>query len=343
MAAMPDRADRTPILFLSKSEAAASTRYRALAYFEPLRAEGFEPTHLSVRGGAAHQLRLLRQVKRAAVTVALRRTFSGPFRGLLRRAARRLVFDFDDAIYTTPHGPSPGRMRGFGAMCRRSDVVLAGNATLAEAALKHNADVRVLPTTLDTGRYEPADPAGYDPRRLVWIGSQSTRPYIETLIPTLERAAREVPGLQLRIIADFALRSDVLDIDNKPWSSAEEAGLLRTSGIGLGPLPDEPWTRGKCGFKLLQYMAAGLPTICDPVGANGEIVEHGVTGYHAHHDDGWVDAIAALCADRDAALAMGAAGRQRAIEHYSMASAARRLTALFRELLEADGARAQVS
>ena len=218
-------------------------------------------------------------------------------------------------------------------MVKQCDAVFAGNATLADQARQHNTDVHILPTALDLSAYHPANPASLDPRRLVWIGSASTRAYIETLLPLLEEAAGRVPGLSLRIIADFSLHSDTLPIENVAWSSDQEARLLRECGMGLAPLDDDAWTQGKCGFKLIQYMAAGLPTVCDPVGANGQIVNHGVTGLHAPLAGGWVDSIASLCADPAAAVTMGVAGRQRAEQRYSLEAVGKRYVELIRRLI----------
>lgn len=330
-------ADPVPprILFLSKGQEAASTRYRALALFPILRDAGFDPVHLGLRGGLGMAIDVGRAVQESAVTIVLRRTLTAPARLLLRRAARRLVLDLDDAIYTSPAKPSPARARAFAAMARRCNAVFAGNDTLADAARPYCDSVHTLPTALDLSPYTPADPATLDPRKLVWIGSSSTRPYLEALLPELETAAACIPGLSLRIIADFALRSDTLPIEATPWSSAEEARLLRERGLGLAPLTDNPWTRGKCGFKLIQYMAAGLPTVCDPVGANGQIVEHGRTGLHAPQAGGWAEAIASLCTEPARAAAMGAAGRERAAAHYSVQAVGERYVGLLRGLIRA--------
>ncbi|MEM7627316.1 MAG: glycosyltransferase [Planctomycetota bacterium] len=329
--------DRPAILFLTKGADAASTRHRALAFFPALEAAGFRPVHLSTRGGLGHEVQLLRAARQAVVTVVLRRTFGGPFRAALRRLSRRLVFDFDDAVYRRPGGDSAGRLRGFRAMVQRSDEVWAGNLWLGRAALDASSrgPVQVLPTVLDPAAYTPRAAEQRDPHRLVWIGSSSTRPYLEAILPDLEAAAERIPGLSLRIVADFSLRSEHLVIEATPWAPETEAESLATAGIGIAPLADDEWARGKCGFKLLQYMAAGLPTVCDPVGANGQIVLDGETGFHVTPERGWPDAIAALCGDTERAAAMGQAGRTRVELDYGLERAAAMLVAR----LEALGAR----
>ncbi|MEM1107784.1 MAG: glycosyltransferase [Planctomycetota bacterium] len=253
----------------------------------------------------------------------------------MRRAASRLVFDLDDAIYRTPDKRSAGRQRGFAAMVCRADEVWAGNDTLRQAALDidRKKHVEVLPTALEPSPYTPRPIGKRDPRKLVWIGSSSTRPYLEAVMPDLEAAAERVPGLSLRIVADFTLESDRLAVEASPWSSETEAEDLATAGIGLGPLTDTPWTRGKCGFKLLQYMAAGLPTICDPVGANGQIVVDGETGLHISAQQNWADAIVMLCGDADKAQAMGRAGRERLNEVYALDRVATRMVERLSDLV----------
>lgn len=326
--------ERPRILFLSKGEQAASTRYRALQFFPHLEAAGFEPVHLSVRGGFGRQVAVLRAARSAEVVVSVRRTFSGPMRALLREVSHRLVLDLDDAIYESSTGVSASRARHFKKMVQRCDEVWAGNQTLKARATADGArSAKVFPTAVDPQRYAVKSHNERDWRCLVWIGSGSTRPYLEAILPALEAAAAAAAGLRLRIVADFALKSEVLPIEAVAWSSEAEAEALATAGIGLGPLADSAWTRGKCGFKLLQYMAAGLPTICDPVGANGEIVIDGETGLHITANHSWTQAIQTLCGNPSRAVALGRTGRQRVEQHYSVQHVGQQMIDALRALL----------
>jgi glycosyltransferase involved in cell wall biosynthesis len=307
------------ILFVSKSLDAPSTRYRGRAYEARLREAGWQVDRVEVSGSLADRLQMLRCARRADVVVVLRRRFDLLTRRLLCGASRRLVYDIDDAVFVRSDGtPSRKRQRGFAAMCRCADVVWAGNGHLADEASRYASHVLTLPTVIDPQKYHVDPPKPDDTLDLVWIGSRSTRRYIESMLPTLEKAAQKIPRLRLKLVSDFTLDSDVLSIQPVAWSSEGEAMALATAHIGIAPLDDNPWTRGKCGLKLLQYMAAGLPVISDRVGANSEIVLHDQTGLLVDDPDQWIDAIERLATNPALRQQMGAAGRQRVEEHYSV-------------------------
>ncbi|MDX1375380.1 MAG: glycosyltransferase family 4 protein [Burkholderiales bacterium] len=306
------------VLFVFKGLEAASTRYRARVYYPYLRARGWAVSECVAGANPLARLTLLAQAARADVVVVLRKTFSAPYAWLLRAAARRLVFDFDDAIFVRSSGaPSRLRMRRFARMAARCDHVFAGNAYLAEHARAFNPRVTVVPTSIEPRKYavDAARPA--QTLDLVWIGSASTRKYLVRMLDALERAAARVPQLRLKIVADFGLESSRLPIVPVGWSERTEAAALASAHIGIAPLPDNDWTRGKCALKVLQYMAAGLPVVASPVGANLEAVEAGVTGLLADTPDEWVASIVRLAAEPALRAAMGAAGRARVAERYA--------------------------
>jgi len=317
------------VLFISKGDRAASTRYRALAFFPGLRDAGWEPLHLSTQGGPLAKLGLLRAARRADAVVVLRRLFSAPMRTLLRKSAKHLVFDFDDAIFTSPDGrDSTSRRKGFDDIVRQCDQVWAGNEYLAEAARALNPRVTCLPTVLDPVKYQVSPVMPADRIDLVWIGSSSTRRYLESAIPMLDEAAKRDDRLRLKIVADFDLHSNAIPTIPRPWSDTNEATELASSHIGIAPMPDDEWTRGKCAFKVIQYMAAGLPVISSDAGANRDVVRYSVTGMLASTDNQWLEAIKTLADDADLRSRMGHAGRRRAIEHYSIAAGTKQIMAL---------------
>lgn len=309
----------TDLLVLSKSIDASSTRYRALQYFELLRAAGYRPHHLDLSGGVVPYARALSAARRADLVLVLRKTLPPPLLWLLRRAARRLVFDLDDAIFCNTDGSaSATRMSRFAAMARASDHVLAGNGFLAATARRFNDAVSVLPTAVDLTRYTPttgSDSAHFD---VVWIGSRATRKYLEEALPALRTAAAELPNLRLKIIADFDLPDCGLPTLAVPWQAASEAAELASAQVGIAPMRDDDWSRGKCALKVLQYMAAGLPTVVSPSGVNGEAVVDGATGFHARTSAEWVRALRLLAAEPARARALGLAGRARVEAHYSL-------------------------
>jgi glycosyltransferase involved in cell wall biosynthesis len=307
------------ILFISKGEYAPSTRYRSLAYFNALRMGGWRPGHITAHDDPLSRVELLRKVLRADVAVVLRKTFNIAFFHLLNLCSRRLLFDLDDAIFCRSDGyPSRTRQNRFARIARRCQQIWAGNTYLAETAQRYNPAVTILPTSLEPGKYAIKTKKPRDYIDLVWIGSSSTRKYLSGALPMLEPLAKTFPLLRLKIVADFNLPSEYLHTVAVPWSEEKESGALSSAHIGIAPMPDNPWTRGKCGLKVLQYMAAGLPVVSSPVGANGQIVEHGLTGFHADSPEAWQGAIQRLVSDANLRRMMGEAGRKRVIEGYSV-------------------------
>ncbi len=318
------------ILFISKGDDSASTRYRALQFFPLLQHAGYEANHATAAGSPAMYLQALRLAATADIVVVLRKTFPGPLLWLLRQLSRKLVFDFDDAIFCNTDGtPSPTRMRRFAAMASTCDHLFAGNRFLADKAERYNQAVTIVPTCIDTVRYASDHAKPEDSFDLVWIGSRSTRKYLLEALPVLRLAAVRVPRLRLKIIADFDLPDAGLPTLAIPWSAETEARELGSSHIGIAPMRADDWSRGKCALKVLQYMAAGLPVISSDAGANAEVVIPGETGYLARDDESWVERIALLAADAALRDRLGAAGRRRANADYSIEPGFARMAGVF--------------
>jgi glycosyltransferase involved in cell wall biosynthesis len=316
------------IVFVSKSPHAPSTRYRALAFVPLFEQAGWQVDHVEANEFG----QVLDRAKQADVTIVLRRRFGPIAAGRLRRAAKRLIYDIDDGVFIKADGsPSAKRRRGFDRMCRLADMVWAGNGYLAKRAGQIASNVTVIPTSIGPQKYAGDFAKPDDAFDAVWIGSSSTRIYLERLLPTLEEAVDRVANLRLKIVADFSLASSKLPIVVVPWSADGEAEAVGSSHVGLGPLTDDPWTRGKCGLKLLQYMAAGLPVVADNVGANGEIVSDD-TGVRCGSPDDWIEGLAKLADDGDLRQRMGKAGRQRVAELYSVDAAFGRMTEQLNQL-----------
>jgi glycosyltransferase involved in cell wall biosynthesis len=197
--------------------------------------------------------------------------------------------------------------------------VTAGNAYLADRAHRAGAGrVEIVPTVVDLEAYNLAPRSEGAIPVVGWIGTPQTwaelaRPIHAVLQPVLkaQRATFRAVGAALT-----PQESDLLDI--RPWSEATEVSAIQAMDIGVMPLPDTPWARGKCGYKLIQYMACGLPVVASPVGVNAEIVEHGVNGFLARTEADWREAIETLLKDPDLRARMGAAGRRKVEERYSL-------------------------
>lgn len=319
-------ADERRILFVARNADAASTRYRATAYFAPLERAGWKPELMIQPRRLADVPAAVRTISRADVCV-VHRTPSGWFWRLVRAFASQLVVDFDDAVYLRDDGTASFlRRRRFASLVRAADAVWAGNDELADFARSVGQKrVTVVPTSVDPDRYPVVSSQRTDGViELVWIGSSSTRWYLEPLVPILEDANDPATPLRLKIVSDFSLDSDRLPITAVPWSEESEARALATADVGLAPLPDDPWTRGKCGLKTLQYMAARLPVVASDVGVHRQMVLPDRTGYLVD-DNGWGGAIRRLAADPILRRDHGLAGRKRLETAYSRSVVTERL------------------
>lgn len=301
-------------------------RYRLAAFRPALEPAGYdlrlEPLPRSLWG----RLRLYRSLRTADAVVLQRRLLSGPELSLLRRRARRLIFDFDDALWLrdsySPKGfESRNRSHRFRAAVGAADAVFAGNPTLAAEARRHSsADrVTVIPTCVDPAAYPVADHGTHSAVRLVWVGSSSTLQGLERFRDTLDAIGRGAPGIRLKLICDRFLTFDHLPVDPVRWSAATEAAEIAASDVGIGWVPDDPWSRGKCGLKVLQYQAAGLPVVANPVGVQADFVRDGATGFLAETREQWVEAVRRLAADAGLRRRLGEAGRKQVEERYGVA------------------------
>jgi glycosyltransferase involved in cell wall biosynthesis len=269
----------------------------------------------------------LQRSLRGANVILQRRLFPPWEVALLRRTVKYLLFDFDDAVflrdsYSLRGHHHAGRLRRFRATVRACDVVIAGNAFLAEHAARWTIpdSVHVIPTCVEPALYQPRQTTLENSRspQLVWIGSSSTLKGLQAITPLLEEIGRQVPGLQLKIICDRFIRLQNMPVVECPWNQASEAQNIASSDIGISWIPDDPWSRGKCGLKVLQYMASGLPVVANPVGVHPELIRPGENGYLAASAEQWVDAIRRLASDVSLRQKMGQLGRLRLENEYSV-------------------------
>ncbi|HIJ63101.1 MAG TPA: glycosyltransferase family 4 protein [Rhodospirillaceae bacterium] len=241
-------------------------------------------------------------------------------------SGRPLVVDFDDAWYLRYAGRPllDGKLE---ALAHRAETTIAGNETLAQWAGRAGANNIVqLPTAVDPARYAGEPGSGATPPVVGWIGTPSSaRDHLLPLAPLLAelvtagRIQLTVVGARLDLPATFL-----------PWSEDGEADLVRGFDIGIMPLPDDAWSRGKCAYKLIQYLAAGLPVVASPVGMNCEVVEPGVNGSLAATPEAWREALTSLAADPALRRRMGEAGRQLVKSSYATKVVGSRLLTILR-------------
>lgn len=317
------------VLFLVTRLDRPSTRFR----IEPMRpcfeAHGHTLDLLALPRSLAGRLRFYRRLARYDVIGLQQRLLSSVELRLLRRCCRTLLYDVDDAVMYDARGERSGRReRRFRAIARAADLVVCGNRYLAEETSRHTDRIAVIPTAVDTERFHPKLRARSNGAVTIgWTGSGSTNRYLNEMLPVLAPLAGRA---RLKVLSDttdglnFAQLGSV-PREFVPWSPDREAPETASFDIGLMPLPDNPWTRGKCGCKALQYMALGIPAVCSPVGVNAEIIDHGRTGCLAATPEQWREVLDRLVSDAETRETIGRAARRRVEEAFALRIQAERL------------------
>ncbi len=361
------------ILFIAshRPERSPNQRFRFEQYLQHLEANGFQcevshlveasddaflyrPGHLwdkllFVRRSILKRRRDVARSDRFDIVFICREalmTRSTSFERAFRKRGARIVYDFDDSIWLSNVSDANRRWAWMkdpdktARIIALADLVFAGNAYLADYARRHNPRVTIVPTTIDTEEYRPVPVHREGPVTIGWSGSITTIQHFQHALPFLERLKERFGDrVAFRVIGDGTYREPSLGIQGMPWRKETELQDLAGIDIGIMPLPDDEWTKGKCGLKGLQYMGLGLPTIMSPVGVNSEIIQDGVNGYLATDTDEWVRKIGWLVEDADLRSRLGAEARRTVEEHYSVHAWRDRYLTLFNNLIEERPAR----
>ncbi len=250
------------------------------------------------------------------------------------------VLDYDDAVFHQyDQHPSAWVRRWLGRkhgqLMRRAALVVAGNDYIADHARAAGASaVEVLPTVIDLARYPATDgrPEAAGLPTVGWIGQRATASFLQPLAPVFRQLAGDGVARFSAVGIDAAALG--LPMGAEPWSEATEVSSIRRFDVGIMPLLDGPFERGKCGYKLIQYMACGLPVVASPVGVNRQIVEHGVNGFLAETPEQWATALRTLLANPMLRQQMGQAGRQKVEKSYCLDVTAPRLVALLQAAVQ---------
>jgi glycosyltransferase involved in cell wall biosynthesis len=306
-------------------------RYRLDAFRTLLETAGHTLQILELTGGLYSRITSITStsLRSADAVIVQRKLLSIPEVLLLRRLARRLIFDFDDAIWLRDSYSNKGfisgkRQRRFRALVRTCDVVVAGNHLLAADTKAFARNIVVIPTCVEPKSYSIAsETKNPGPATLVWVGTSSTLQGLEQNRDLLNAVGQAVPNIQLKIICDRFPTFTHLKVVPVAWDAETEAAEIATADIGIGFVPDDAWSRGKCGLKLLQYHAAGLAVIANPVGVQAEIVRHLETGMQATTVNEWVTAVQTLVNDPVLRQRLGRAGREQVERRYSVAEGGR--------------------
>ena len=347
----------------------ASERYRVYQFLPYLEQEGYACTvrpfavkalHRAIQSERigpklfyvplcyARRMFELAAISKYDAIVVHRGVFPFPWPALEKRVLRsgpKVIFDFDDAIHVghrdTVHAKYPWIYKfkygpAINEILRDSFHVIAGNRTLAEHARRFNSNVSVIPTVIDINQYS------YRPlsRRknvitIGWVGSRSTSPYLLEIEPALRRISEKHHGkIRFRLYGHPQRQLNLPNFESFRFSLESEIDDLRTIDIGIMPIPDNDWTRGKCAFKAIQYMALGIPTVISPVGMATEVVEHEVSGLWARTAEEWFEMLDRLVCDPELATRVATEGRKTIESHYSLQTWGPRLVGLLDEVLK---------
>jgi glycosyltransferase involved in cell wall biosynthesis len=355
--------DRISVLALTRYERlGASSRVRFLQFLPELERQGFDfdvqplldneyvrslyggppvgVRHLSM--AYLRRLRALRRRRRYDVVWLEKEALPWlpAYFEIARLQGLPYVVDYDDAWFHRyqSHWLSPLLGRKIDAVMQVAWTVVAGNEFLARHARQAGArQVEIVPSAIDTARYRdlPSTPSGGSPpgdKMVVgWIGIPLNAHYLNIVTPAL----RAVDGVTLHVVGGVAPLELEGIAENLPWTEESEIARIAAFDVGIMPLHDTPWERGKCAYKLLQVMAAGKPVIASPVGANRQVVQHGVNGFLADTPEEWADALRRLAADPELRRRMGAAARDTVETQYSTAVVTPQLAAILRAAAEA--------
>lgn len=261
------------------------------------------------------------------------------FEKRLKKRGARMILDFDDSIWLndTSDGNRPlawlKRPSKTAEILGLCDLALVGNAFLASYARRFNQNVKIVPTTIDTSYYLPGKKPGGPSVCIGWTGSSTTLKHLREALPVLRELRRKYgEKVTFRVISNKPFEADLPGLENVSWKKETEVSDLYPLDIGIMPLPDDEWARGKCGFKGLQYMALEIPTVMSPVGVNTEIITDGQNGFLAGHQQEWIEKLSLLIESPELRQRLGKAGRKTVIERYSFESQKDRYLQFFNNL-----------
>ena len=330
------------VAFLIHSLEVNSCRYRVLQYLPYLKEQGVDVSIHFFQRKWKGKIKFYSTLNHYDILYIHRKLFPPIEFWTIRKKVPKIIYDFDDAVmYRSSGALSPysrSRRMKFAYMMRRVDGVVSGNRFLESEVLPYNNSVEVIPTSIDLSRYHLKECYFKgNPVTLGWLGSGSTVKYIRSLLPTLERVSLKYPHIQLKIVCDEFPESSRVPLVKKKWSADEEEADLKSFDIGLMPLTNDLWSKGKCGLKILQYFSVGVPAVCTPIGVNRDIVEDGVNGFWAENEDQWEDRLLEMIQEKGSWKEMGLKGRERVERGYSLTVNAPRLLNVLKKVLRSEG------
>ena len=327
----------TLVLFLIQGPQLPSSRVRVLNLLHELHAHGLQTQVIRYPNSWRERLGLLPECRRADVVVIQKTLISPIFLQLFRLASQRLIYDFDDAVYlrhdSAANINSRSRMRKFAATARQVDLVIAGNDLLAKQARQFNNNVVVLPSAVETRGVPTRDYSRNGDRKIIgWVGGRNNLPHLQQAAPVLARLAAKYP-IELRILSSEGIDMPGVNTRFIPWQLETQDAEIAQFDIGIMPLPDTPHTRGKCGYKALQYMAAAVVPVVSNVGTNAQVFKNGEEGLATNNDEEMLQALTTLIEDPELCRTMGLRARRRVEQDHAVEVIGSRLAGIIQRQL----------
>lgn len=325
------------ILVLVPDLEAPSCRFRVLQYVKPLLAEGIRLRLLELNRDKIRRRRALESAADFDGVFLHRKLLNRFDYRILRRRARKLIYDFDDAvIFRDSNAARPNsrmRRKKFQRLVTGADLVIAGNEYLSELAGRWTRRPRIIPTVVDLTPF-PAEPAPGPGTVIGWMGTKSNFIYLNRILPALRSLSRRNKDIKFKVVSDGVPDLPGIPLIVKRWSLQDEVLDLVSFDLGIMPLISDPWARGKCALKIIQYFAAFLPVVSSPVGSNLSLVKEGINGCFARSPGEWESKIEELLASRQKREEMGQAGRRLVEEEYSLSVMVPRMVEALRQAVK---------
>ncbi|MFT7561484.1 MAG: glycosyltransferase involved in cell wall biosynthesis [Flavobacteriales bacterium] len=333
---------KSTLVVVAKNKNSPSFRYRIKPLLDRLTERGWVISVVEVKG-RIYLLRVLKfkaLLQAADVVLCQKLLLPTCEISYISKHAKKLVYDIDDAIYIKQpkwvghiRDRSKSRLARFNCMVRTADVVVVGNATLEEKVKAIGGFTRLLPTAIDCHNYDVCKDKSSESIYVVWVGLPANIRYLESLRSVFSDLTKKYPAFHLRVISSQFPDWDDVRLDRVSWTLDGEKYAIASAHIGIMPLDDSEYSRGKCAFKLLQYMSASLPCVASPVGANVEVIKHGVNGYLADTPQEWLSFLGKLIEDESSRLSLGVNGMKYVQKKYDQDVVFNEYTGLLESIL----------
>lgn len=318
------------VLFIIQDSKLPSSRIRVLNLLPEMKKYGIETEVIQYPKNPSEKVRLIMKCKHYNMTYLQKKLLSPLDATLMRKYARKLIFDYDDAIYYRQYEQktsySWSRNMKFKYLIRKVDIVVAGNRILADYAGRFNRNVVVIPSAVETRNIPLNEHKNTGNKTIIgWVGGAVNLPYLQILshavLPRLSKEHR----IEFRILSSRAIEIPSVEVTFIPWRLETQEREIALFDIGVMPLPDNKYTEGKCGYKALQYMAASVPPICSDIGVNREIIENGKEGFVVQTAEEFYQALKTLIDSQELRKEMGRNARKKVEEHFSIPVVGKRL------------------